>query len=58
MGIDKDLLAIMVCPKCHGEIHLSDGENGIVCDQCRLLYPIVDTIPVMLIEEAKKLDAC
>lgn len=53
MSIDKELLDIMVCPQCKGKIRLCD--EGLVCDQCRLLYPIVDDIPVMLIEEARKL---
>lgn len=55
MGLAKELLAIMVCPKCKGKIYVSDGEAGLVCDACRLLYPIVDDIPVMLVEEAKTL---
>ncbi len=55
MGLDKELLAIMVCPKCKGKICVSGGGEGLVCDACRLLYPIVDDIPVMLVEEAKAL---
>ncbi len=52
MSIDRELLAILCCPKCKGEIYLSQGGEGIICDRCRLLYPIIDDIPVMLIEEA------
>ncbi|HLA27494.1 MAG TPA: Trm112 family protein [Syntrophales bacterium] len=55
MAIDKELLDILACPKCKGRIYLSETGEGIICDQCRLLYPISDDIPVMLIEEAKKL---
>jgi uncharacterized protein YbaR (Trm112 family) len=55
MPIDKELLDILACPQCKGRIHLSETGTGIVCDQCRLLYPINDDIPVMLIEEAKEL---
>ncbi len=57
MGIDKELLAIMVCPKCKGKIYVSGSEEGLVCDACRLLYPIVDDIPVMLVEEARNLSS-
>jgi len=56
MGIQKDLLEILACPKCKGDIRLNDKEDGLVCDKCRLLYPIRDGIPVMLIEEAIPLD--
>ncbi len=53
MPIDKELLAILACPRCKGTIYLNDTEDGLICDPCHLLYPIVDDIPVMLIEEAK-----
>ena len=56
MGIQKDLLEIRACPKCKGDIKLNDKEDGLVCDTCRLLYPIRDGIPVMLIDEAIPLD--
>ncbi len=52
MGISKELLEILACPKCKGEIRLTEKEDGLVCEVCRLLYPIKDDIPVMLIDEA------
>ena len=52
MPIHKDLLDILACPKCKGEINLNEEENGLICAKCRLLYPIKDDIPVMLIDEA------
>jgi uncharacterized protein YbaR (Trm112 family) len=51
--IDKDLLDILACPKCKGEIYLNERQDGLICDQCRLLYEIRDDIPIMLIDEAK-----
>lgn len=56
MTINKDLLAILACPKCKGDIHLNESGDGLVCDRCKLLYEIKDGIPIMLINEAKKLD--
>jgi hypothetical protein len=50
--LHKDLLDILVCPKCKGPIHTAETEEGLVCERCRLLYPVRDNIPVMLIEEA------
>lgn len=55
MGINKELLDILACPKCKGEIHLSEKGNGLICNACKLMYPIKDDIPIMLIDEAVKL---
>ena len=56
MTISEELLEILACPKCKGEIHLNETKDGLTCDHCRLLYEIRDDIPIMLIDEAKPLD--
>ncbi|MGD9331612.1 MAG: Trm112 family protein [Desulfobacterales bacterium] len=56
MSLNKALLEILVCPQCKGELELQDDENGLRCDACRLLYPIRDDIPIMLVDEAQALD--
>lgn len=56
MPIDKELLDILACPKCKGDIYLTQDGNGLICNACRLMYEIKDDIPVMLIDEAIKLD--
>jgi len=56
MTLNKDLLDILACPKCKGDIHLNDAGDGLICDACRLRYEIRDDIPIMLIEEARSLD--
>lgn len=52
--ISKDLLDILACPKCKSSVVRE--ENTIKCadDDCGLIYPIRDGIPIMLIEEANK----
>jgi uncharacterized protein YbaR (Trm112 family) len=55
MTIDKELLDILACPKCKGNIYLNDKADGLICETCRLMYPIKDGIPVMLIDEAIKI---
>jgi uncharacterized protein YbaR (Trm112 family) len=55
MPVHKDLLDILACPKCKGDIRLNETESGLICDTCRLLYPIKDDIPVMLVEEAENI---
>jgi D-glycero-D-manno-heptose 1,7-bisphosphate phosphatase len=52
MAINKELLDILACPKCKGDIVLTKKKDGLVCKSCKLIYPIKDDIPVMLIDEA------
>jgi uncharacterized protein YbaR (Trm112 family) len=55
MTVQNELLDILACPKCKGDIHLNEKEDGLVCDTCKLLYEIRDDIPIMLIDEARPL---
>jgi len=52
MPLSKELLEILACPKCKGDIFLNRSGEGLICKACRLVYPIRDDIPVMLIDEA------
>jgi len=54
--ISKELLDILACPKCKGPVELNEKADGLICKTCQLLYEIRDDIPVMLIDEAKRLD--
>ncbi len=56
MAISKELLDILACPKCKGDIRLNESGSGLICDRCKLLYHIKDNIPVMLIDEAEKIE--
>lgn len=56
MSISRDLLNVLACPKCKGEISLSKNEDGLLCESCRLIYPIREGIPVMLIDEAANVE--
>jgi len=56
MKIQKELLDILACPQCKGEVRLNEEETGLICDSCRLLYEIRDGIPIMLIDEAVPVD--
>ncbi|RJQ46927.1 MAG: Trm112 family protein [Nitrospiraceae bacterium] len=56
MAIKKELLDILACPKCKGDLKLNEQENGLICDACKLLYHIKDDIPIMLIDEAEKIE--
>ena len=50
--IDKELLEILACPACQGDVTLKDEK--IICRKCGLKYPIKDGIPIMLVDEAEK----
>ncbi|HDI83035.1 Trm112 family protein [bacterium] len=53
--IDKELLKILACPKCKGDLKYDEKNDRLICEKCKLAYPIKDGIPVMLIEEAEKI---
>ena len=56
MPVDKELMELLVCPSCHGQVELrTEGDlEWIVCLACGLRYPVKDDIPVMLIDEAER----
>ena len=55
--MDKKLLDILVCPVCKGELVYDKKNLELICKLDRLAYPIRDDIPVMLVEEARELEA-
>lgn len=52
MAVAQELIALLVCPSCHGGIEYKERRKVIICTQCGLHYPVRDDIPVMLIDEA------
>lgn len=55
MTLSEQLLAILVCPKCKGDLEYQTEQSRLVCNHCRLSYPVRDDIPIMLIDEATPL---
>ncbi len=57
MPLDEQLLEILACPKCKGELEyrVEEGDEALLCHACRLRYEVDDGIPIMLIDEAKPL---
>jgi len=53
--MDKRLLEILVCPLCKSSLHLDAEKHELICKADRLAYPIRDDVPVMLVDEARKL---
>lgn len=58
MTLAPELLNILVCPKCKGDLSYHETPHeALVCAACELVYPVEDGIPVMLIDEAQPLAA-
>lgn len=53
--MDKELLKILACPKCKGDLEYSKEEDKLICNNCRLKFPIIDgEIPDLLLEDAER----
>jgi uncharacterized protein YbaR (Trm112 family) len=57
MPIAPELKEILACPKCKGELEFRDAQDEIVCHHCKLVYRVEEDIPVMLVDEARPLEA-
>jgi uncharacterized protein YbaR (Trm112 family) len=55
MGLPKKLLEKLACPQCKGPLDPREREERLECLGCKLSYSVVDGIPVLLIDEAKRL---
>ncbi len=56
MSLSRDLLDILVCPKCKGRLDYREAEEQLICSACRLAYPVENDIPIMLIDQAHALE--
>jgi len=54
--VDPRLLEILVCPICKGPLVHRRDVGELICKADRLAFPVKDGIPVMLEEDARKLD--
>ena len=52
MALNPELLKILACPQCKGDLNIVGNEEGLECTQCQVVYPIRNEIPVMLIDES------
>ena len=56
MPLSNELLALLVCPQCRGDLRYDRDADKLICEACSLRYPVVDSVPVMLPEEAEKIE--
>lgn len=54
-GTDLDplLLELVACPACHGGLAVDPQADELTCTGCGRAYPIIDGIPVLLVDEAR-----
>lgn len=53
--VDAELVELLICPNCKGDIDYREDEEVIACvGDCNYRYPVVEGIPHMLVDEAKK----
>ncbi|MGC0419091.1 Trm112 family protein [Embleya sp. AB8] len=55
MNLEPSQLAILTCPVCHTSLRKA-GDAALACENtaCGLIYPVVDDIPVLLVDEARR----
>jgi uncharacterized protein YbaR (Trm112 family) len=51
--LDARLLELLCCPSCRGAVRPLPDDGGLECVSCRRIYPVLDGIPVMLVEESR-----
>lgn len=49
--LSKDLLEILCCPKCHGDLLYEPEKNTLTCTKCGKIYQIKNDIPIMLVDD-------
>ena len=54
--MDRKQIQMMVCPECNGKLEYDKNNKELICDSCKIAFPVKDGIPVMLIDESRKLD--
>ncbi|MBC8213706.1 MAG: Trm112 family protein [Candidatus Marinimicrobia bacterium] len=55
MSLNKEISEILVCPKCKGDLEHEDESLHLNCVECKLLFPIKNGIPIMLVDYAESL---
>ena len=54
--IPKKLLEVLACPKCKSSLQYKKEVQKLECKKCKLAFRVEDGIPIMLAEEAEKID--
>ena len=55
MSISRELLEILACPLCKGDLKWEKSLSVLICEKCGVFYQVVDDIPILLPDSAKPL---
>lgn len=53
--VSSEMISILVCPACLGELSYDTSARRLNCSACALSYPVVNDVPVMLVDKAERL---
>jgi uncharacterized protein YbaR (Trm112 family) len=56
MTLPDTLLEKLACPQCHGTLNYFPDKNRLECRTCRLAFRVADDIPVLVLDEAEKMN--
>ena len=56
MAIDPELLKLIVCPLTKTKLFYDDKNHELISKEAKLAFPVKDGIPILLIEEARKIN--
>lgn len=54
--MNNTLLSLLVCPLCKGKLSYDNEKKELICRFDHLAYPVRNDIPLMIAEEARRLD--
>lgn len=55
--IDPMLLNALICPKTRGALTYDRDTNELISKKAKLAYPVRESVPILLVEEARSLDS-
>ncbi len=55
-AIDRRMLEALVCPETHAVLTYDPKRQELISKAARLAFPIRDGIPIMLVDEARRID--
>ena len=56
MTLSEKLVDMLVCPNCKQKMTYDQQNEKLICQQCKLAYRIANNVPVLLVDEAEKID--
>lgn len=52
--ISEELLTILACPVCKGNIEPDTDRSALLCRNCNFVFQVRDGIPIMLIDQPEQ----